>query len=117
MNPITKEGLIVLGIIVAGRVASSSADLLITSIARQSDCTTLTWTSQPGEFYNVYWTDTLGSGAFWRLAAIHVPSGGTTTTWTDCAGGEALGAGSIAISADGSILIRHPTYRFFLQTN
>ena len=76
MKPVTKKRLLVPGILLACVLACSSAAPRITSILRQSDCTTLTWTSQSNEFYNVYWADVLGPNPFWRVAAMHVPSGG-----------------------------------------
>jgi len=79
---------------------ASAAELRITSIQRQDDCTTLTWDSQPGEFYTVYWTDALDPNIFWRVAAMNVPSGGTNTIWSECGseGMAAQGGGSSATS-------------------
>ncbi len=66
-------------------------DLVITSIARTADCTTLRWASHTGEFYTVYWTDNLVPPVFWRVGQANVPSGGTNTTWREgCCAGESM---------------------------
>jgi hypothetical protein len=67
-------------------IQAQEVPFTITEITRQNDCTTLTWASRPGEFYTVYWTDVLQPHAFWRIAQVNVPSGGTNTFWTDCPG-------------------------------
>jgi len=81
---------LLLMISLAGSLHGWTNDLRITSIVRTNDCTTLTWKSHPGEFYNVYWTTNLNGNPFWRVAAIHVPSQGTNTTWTECEAGEGM---------------------------
>jgi len=64
-------------------------DLIITSITRTPDCTTLKWISHTGEFYTVYATEDLRTSIRWRTAGTFVPSGGTNTTWQEgCCGGE-----------------------------
>ena len=66
-------------------------DLLITSISRVSDCTTLKWLSNTGEWYAVQWTDNLVPPVFWRVAQANVSSGGTNTTWREgCCAGESM---------------------------
>lgn len=66
-------------------------DLIITSITRTTDCTTLKWISYTGEFYTVYWTENLVPPVFWRVAQANVPSGGTSTTWREgCCAGESM---------------------------
>jgi hypothetical protein len=66
---------------------AATNDLVITSITRQGDCTTLTWRSHPGEYYTVYRAVSLQAPVFWQVAEVNVPSGGTNTTWSegDCA--------------------------------
>jgi alpha-tubulin suppressor-like RCC1 family protein len=63
-------------------VAHGAVDLRITSITRDGDCTTLTWVSQPREFYTVFSTDSLVPPVAWQVAAVNVSSGGDTTTWS-----------------------------------
>ncbi|MDH7502495.1 MAG: hypothetical protein QHJ82_07255 [Verrucomicrobiota bacterium] len=82
--------------LVAVHAVSLSAvtnDLVITSITRQNDCTTLTWISHPGEFYTVYWTDSLNPPIFWRVAEVNVPSQGTNTIWSEGGCSQMLVAG------------------------
>ena len=75
---------------------ATAADLRLTSIVRQGDCTTLRWGSRPGEFYTVFWTDNLNPPVFWRVAEVQVPSGGTNTTWSEggCAQSMMMSGGS-----------------------
>ena len=63
---------------------SLAGELRITSISRAANCTTLTWDSEPGQLYNVEWTDVLANPSSWRQAAINLPSGGAITTWSEC---------------------------------
>lgn len=71
--------------------AFATNDLVITSISRVSDCTTLKWLSNTGEWYAVQWTDNLVPPVFWRVAQANVPSGGTNTTWREgCCAGESM---------------------------
>lgn len=71
----------------AAFASAATNDLVITSITRQNNCTTLNWRSHPGEFYTVYWTDAMSDRPYWRVAEVNVPSGGTNTTWYECEGG------------------------------
>lgn len=68
-------------------------DLVITSITRQNNCTSLTWNSHPGEFYTVQWTDNLTPPIFWRVAEVNVPSQGTNTIWWEGGCSQTLMAG------------------------
>ena len=79
--------------------AATTNDLLITSISRDGDYTTLTWNSRPDEFYTVYWTDDLGPNSFWRVAAVNVPNGGTNTVWSE--DGETLMSQTLVATAGG----------------
>jgi hypothetical protein len=71
------------------------------SIQRSADCTTLAWASQPGETYTVFWTDQMNDQPYWRVAAVNVRSGGTTTSWSegDCGEQQGMMAGGDAKAA------------------
>src|SRR4051812_30305563 len=77
-------------VFIACRVRSYGAenDLVITSLAHNGNCTTLTWNSHTGEFYTVYSTTNLCLPIFWRVEEVNVPSGGASTTWSESDCGE-----------------------------
>ena len=57
--------------------------VVITSITRVEDCTTLTWANHPDEFCTVLATDSLTPPAVWSVARVNVFSQGTNTTWSE----------------------------------
>ncbi len=77
----------------------AAEELRLTSISREDDCTTLTWASQPGETYTVYWTDQMSDQPYWRIAAVNFRSGGSSTTWTE---GECNQARAMAIAGSAN---------------
>jgi hypothetical protein len=81
-------------LLLAARLPAATNDLVITSITRQNDCTTLTWRSHPGEYYTVYRAVSLQSPVFWQVAEVNVPSGGTNTTWSEGDCSESMMAGA-----------------------
>jgi hypothetical protein len=83
-----------LGLAFCFRTSAATNDLVITSIVRQGDCTTLTWRSHPGEYYTVYRAMSLQAPVFWQVAEVNVPSGGTNTTWSEGDCSESLMAGA-----------------------
>jgi len=95
--------LLLLLILVLGLGSSFAAnDLVITSITRIAECTTLQWASRTGEFYTVYATEDLQTPIRWRVAAPFVASGGTNTLWQEgCCGGE---FSMMSLSSGGSSL-------------
>ena len=84
--------------------AFATNDLVITSITRSGDCTTLKWLSHTGEFYTVYATEDLRLPIRWRAAAAFVPSGGTNTTWQEGCCSESFSMMSRAASGGGASL-------------
>ena len=88
------RGLVVgLALFVCISASAVTNDLVITSITRQNNCTTLTWNSHSAEFYTVQWTDNLTPPIFWRVAEVNVPSQGTNTVWSEGGCGQMLMAG------------------------
>lgn len=99
MKRLVSLSLLVLAALSASAVTN---DLVITSITRQNNCTSLTWNSHPGEFYTVQWTDNLTPPIFWRVAEVNVPSQGTNTIWWEGGCSQTLMAGGGEGESSGS---------------
>lgn len=90
MKPLLLKLLTLAALLTSPFLVRAVTDLRLTSLVREGECTTLNWISHPGEFYTVYWTDSLVPPVFWRVAEVNVPSGGTNTTWSEGSCGEMM---------------------------
>ncbi len=82
-----------------------AAELRITSITREGECTTLTWVSQPREFYTVFSTESLVPPISWQVAAVNVPCGGDTTTWSEGCESQNSMMNSLSLAAQSQPLV------------